>query len=61
MEYRKLGNTSVKVSAISIGAWLTFGDPVEEKLTHSILDAAIDNGINFVDVAHVYARGQPEE
>lgn len=36
MEYRKLGNSSVKVSAVSIGAWLTFGNTVEEKLTHNI-------------------------
>ncbi|NQU66327.1 MAG: aldo/keto reductase family protein [Candidatus Marinimicrobia bacterium] len=60
MEYRKLGNSSVKVSAISIGAWLTFGNTVEEKLTHNILDAAVDNGINFVDVADVYALGKAE-
>ncbi len=60
MEYRKLGNSSVKVSAVSIGAWLTFGNTVEEKLTHNILDAAVDNGINFVDVADVYALGKAE-
>lgn len=60
MEYRNLGNSSVKVSAVSIGAWLTFGDSVEEKKTHLILDAAIDGGINFIDVADVYARGRAE-
>ena len=60
MEYRKLGHSSVRVSAISIGAWLTFGNSVEELRTHKILDAAVDHGINFVDVADVYALGMAE-
>ncbi len=61
MEYRRLGQSGMKVSAISIGAWLTFGNTVDSGKTHRILDAAIDEGINFVDVADVYAIGKAEE
>jgi voltage-dependent potassium channel beta subunit len=60
MKYRRLGKAGAKVSEISIGGWLTYGSSVDEKVTEQILDAAIDGGINFIDLADVYARGEAE-
>ena len=60
MIYRNLGPTGLKVSALSYGAWVTFGnqigDPVAEKLLHTAYDA----GVNFFDNAEGYAKGQEE-
>lgn len=61
MEYRRLGITGMKVSAISIGAWLTYGAAVEYKGAEACLNTAIDNGINFIDCADAYAKGKAEE
>lgn len=61
MEYRRLGITGMKVSAISIGAWLTYGAAVEYKSAEACLNTAIDNGINFIDCADAYAKGKAEE
>lgn len=62
MEYRRMGSTGIKVSAISIGAWLTYGsDAVDFKVASDCLRTAIDCGINFIDVADVYANGKAEE
>ena len=54
MEHRRLGNTGLKVSAVSIGGWLTFGKSVDEEATRRISRAAIDGGVSFVDLADVY-------
>lgn len=62
MEYRRLGITGMKVSSISIGAWLTYGsDSVEFQTAEACLNTAIDNGINFIDCADIYAKGKAEE
>lgn len=60
MEYRRLGKSGLKVSALSFGAWVTFGTQfgVDEAL--EIMSAAYDAGVNFFDNAEVYARGQAE-
>lgn len=60
MEYRRVGNTGLRVSEISIGGWLTLGKSVADEDSHDILQAAIDGGINFIDVADIYARGEAE-
>lgn len=61
MEYRRLGNTGLKVSEISLGSWLTYGGYVaEENATNTILKA-YDLGINFFDTANVYMRGEAEK
>ncbi|NOZ28791.1 MAG: aldo/keto reductase [Chloroflexi bacterium] len=60
MQYRRLGNAGMKVSEISLGAWLTFGEKVDEKATAACIGAAIDQGINFFDLADAYARGEAE-
>ena len=62
MKYRRLGNAGLKVSAISLGAWLTYGsDQVEFETAKDCIRTAIENGINFIDVADAYARGKAEE
>ena len=60
MKYRKLGKYGTKVSEISLGAWLTYGGSVEDQTAVKCLHTALDNKINFIDVADVYARGQAE-
>ena len=60
MEYRKLGNSGLRVSEISLGAWLTFGETVNRDATIECIKAAVDNGINFLDTADVYAHGAAE-
>jgi len=60
MKYRKLGDSSLEVSEISLGSWLTYGVGVEADKARACLDAAFDVGINFVDTANVYGRGAAE-
>jgi len=60
MDYRTLGRTGVKVSAISLGGWLTFGNTVETDTTKKIARRALDLGVNHIDTADVYAQGQCE-
>jgi voltage-dependent potassium channel beta subunit len=61
MQYRRVGNSGLEVSAISIGGWLTFGGSIEERTTSNILAMAIEAGVNFVDLADAYAKGAAEE
>lgn len=61
MEYRKLGKWNLKVSAISLGAWLTYGGTVEDDTAAQCLYRAIEKGINFIDVADIYANGEAEK
>jgi voltage-dependent potassium channel beta subunit len=60
MEYRRLGKTGLKVSEISLGSWLTYGGYVEEQNAVASIDKAFDLGINFIDTANVYVRGEAE-
>ena len=60
MKYRKLGDSDLEVSEISLGSWLTYGVGVEADKARACLDAAFDAGINFIDTANVYGRGAAE-
>ena len=62
MEYRELGRTGWKVSAISFGAWAIGGTwgPVDDEESMRALHAAVDAGTNFVDTADVYGDGRSE-
>lgn len=60
MEYRFLGNTGLKVSALSLGAWVTMGEQIDLDLSYKIMSAAFENGINFFDNAEAYAAGEAE-
>src|SRR5512138_2049882 len=60
MKYRRLGDSDLTVSEISLGSWLTYGVGVEADKARACLDAAFDVGINFIDTANVYGRGAAE-
>ena len=61
MEYRRLGNSGVKVSEISLGSWLTYGGSVAEEQATACINRAYEIGINVFDTANVYMRGAAEE
>ncbi|MFL6786959.1 MAG: aldo/keto reductase family protein [Sphingomicrobium sp.] len=60
MKYRKLGDSDLEVSEISLGSWLTYGVGVEADKARACLEEAFDQGINFIDTANVYGRGAAE-
>src|SRR5262245_41546297 len=60
VEYRQLGNSGVRVSAIGLGA-NQFGGKVDQQGVNTIVAGALDQGINFIDTADVYAQGRSEE
>ncbi|GAP13517.1 predicted oxidoreductase [Longilinea arvoryzae] len=60
MHYRRLGRTGLKVSEISLGSWVTFGNQVDEQASIDIIRAAYDQGVNFFDTADMYAGGKAE-
>jgi voltage-dependent potassium channel beta subunit len=62
MEYRPLGRCGTKVSAFGLGGWTTFGGSVtDQRDVSSLITAAFERGVNFFDIADVYARGKAEE
>ncbi len=60
MLYRRVGSSGLKVSALSFGAWVTFGKQVGDPVAKQLLHAAYDAGVNFFDNAETYADGQAE-
>jgi len=60
MKYRKLGDSDLEVSEISLGSWLTYGVGVEADSARACLDEAFAQGINFIDTANIYGRGAAE-
>jgi voltage-dependent potassium channel beta subunit len=60
MDYRRLGRAGLKVSALSLGAWVTYGGQVGEAGARECMAAAFDAGVNFFDNAEAYAGGQAE-
>jgi len=61
MEYRNLGRSGLRVSAVSLGGWLTFGGSVDDRTTYEIVGEALERGVNTIDLADVYAKGAAEE
>ena len=61
MEYRHLGRTGIRVSELSFGSWVTFGNQVDVKPAVEMMAAAYDAGVNFFDNAEVYSGGKSEE
>jgi voltage-dependent potassium channel beta subunit len=62
MKYRRLGESGLQVSELSLGGWTTFGGSVKDKqLVHQIIARAYDSGVNFFDIADVYATGEAEK
>lgn len=60
MEYRFLGKTGLKLSALSFGSWVTFGDQVNEDIAYACMKEAYEAGVNFFDNAEVYSKGKAE-
>lgn len=60
MQYRQLGNSDLEVSEIALGSWLTLGVNVDLKKSRDCLTTAFDCGINFIDTANAYGRGEAE-
>ena len=60
MEYRKLGNSGLKVSELSFGSWVTFNKQVDTSLAEKMFGTCFDAGINFFDNAEGYERGMSE-
>jgi aryl-alcohol dehydrogenase-like predicted oxidoreductase len=60
VNFRKLGDSDIEVSEISLGSWLTYGAGVEREHTEACTRAAFDAGINFFDTANVYGQGAAE-
>lgn len=61
MHYRRIGRSGLKISEISLGAWVTIGAQIDEKVSSQLLHQAFDHGVNFFDNADIYARGRAEE
>ena len=61
MEYRNLGKSGLKVSALSFGSWVTFVNQLGEKTATDCMAHAYEQGVNFFDNAEAYASGKSEE
>lgn len=60
MQYRRLGTSGLQLSALSLGAWVTFGQQVGRGAAREMIAAAFDHGVNFFDNAETYANGEAE-
>lgn len=60
MKYRFLGRSGLKISALSLGAWVTYGGQVGEQAAFECMTAAYEAGVNFFDNAEAYAQGNAE-
>ncbi len=61
MEYRQLGKSGVKVSVLSLGSWLTFGNQITDDVAEALMQTAYDGGVNFFDNAEGYHFGESEK
>jgi voltage-dependent potassium channel beta subunit len=61
MEYRRLGNSGLKLSVLSFGSWVTFHHQLNSRAAYACMEAAWDAGVNFFDNAEVYAGGESEK
>ncbi|WP_102349274.1 aldo/keto reductase [Bacillus sp. Marseille-P3661] len=57
MQYKRLGNTGLEVSTLCLGT-MAFGRWIDEEESGTIINTALDNGINFIDTANFYGKGQ---
>lgn len=61
MQYRRMGASGVKLSAVGLGSYLTIGFKLDEKMSRETVKAAYDAGINFFDTANAYNTGGGEK
>ena len=60
MEYRNLGSSGLKVSALALGGWITLGDQIDQDTAKDIVHQAVEQGVNLFDLADSYAGGEAE-
>jgi aryl-alcohol dehydrogenase-like predicted oxidoreductase len=60
LQYRQLGSSSLSVSEIAFGSWLTFSDGPQKKNAIACVQRALGRGITLIDTANVYGRGAAE-
>ena len=60
MQYRRLGSSGLKLSALGFGAWVTFGTSIGRSQARELIAQAFDAGVNFFDNAETYANGEAE-
>jgi aryl-alcohol dehydrogenase-like predicted oxidoreductase len=60
MEYRRIGDSDLVASVISLGSWLTYGDGLERERSEACVRRALDEGVTLFDTANVYGRGMAE-
>lgn len=60
MEYRRLGGAGIKLSELSLGSWVTFGNQVDEAAAAKCMGKAFELGVNFFDTAEAYGYGKAE-
>ena len=60
MNYRRLGRSGLRVSELSFGSWVTYGNQMGLDRARECMTAAYDAGVNFFDNAEVYAKGESE-
>ena len=61
MVYNSLGRSGLKVSALSLGAWVTYGGTHDDEVAYACMTAALRGGVNFFDNAEGYAQGNAEK
>jgi voltage-dependent potassium channel beta subunit len=60
MEYRRLGNSGLRVSALAFGSWITFAEQADHQVVRECLAVARDAGVTLFDTAETYAGGRAE-
>jgi voltage-dependent potassium channel beta subunit len=60
MNYRQLGRSGLRLSELSFGSWVTYGNQVDTRAARELMAAAFDAGVNFFDNAEIYAKGESE-
>ncbi|MDR2359655.1 MAG: aldo/keto reductase family protein [Oscillospiraceae bacterium] len=60
MQYRRLGSSGLKVSELSLGSWLTYGNAIDNEVAAKTIDKAYELGINSFDTADIYNFGEAE-
>lgn len=61
MDYRRLGDAGMKVSAVSLGGWINYGEgKVAHDTARAVIERAYQQGINFFDIADIYGKGEAE-
>ena len=62
MEYRRLGDAGIKVSAVALGGWINYGEgKMSQDAAQQVVEAAHESGVNMFDLADIYGHGKAEE